>query len=396
MKRTDTVIKIAISLLFVAMLAYMGVYVLRALQNPLQTSLAVETSMRRSGYATGIVVREEQVLVNHRKHCSLAAEDGKKVAAGAVLAMAYDSALALERASRMRELELEIALGEAVLRGRENTDDLLSYDTAVRAAVLDFAADIASHNLNELDRHCLSLRSLLFSDAKTDVTQEGLNDLKRELEGLRNSSTSDTESLTSADSGLFSTVIDGYEYLRRSDLENLTPEGLRGLIGSRQDTASGVYGKLVTGFQWYFAAVMDFGDAQNLSRGESASLEFGRYYSTALDATVVSVGFPDKNNQCVAVFSCSSAMADTLAMRQVTAEVVFEELHGIRVPYEAVHAEDGQAFVYTVTGFVAERKDISILCDTGEYYLAAAGGALRAGNDIIVGGKDIYDGKVLA
>jgi hypothetical protein len=44
---------------------------------------------------------------------------------------------------------------------------------------------------------------------------------------------------------------------------------------------------------------------------------------------------------------------------------------------------------------VAERKDISILCDTGEYYIAAAGGALRAGNDIILGGKDIYDGKGL-
>jgi hypothetical protein len=65
MKRTDTVIKIVIALLFVAMLAYMGVYVLQALQDPLQTALAVETSMRRSGEASGIVVREEQVLVNH-------------------------------------------------------------------------------------------------------------------------------------------------------------------------------------------------------------------------------------------------------------------------------------------------------------------------------------------
>lgn len=396
MKRTDTVIKIAIALLFAAMLAYMGVYVLRALRDPLQTALAVETTIRRSGHAAGIVVREEQVLVNHRRHYSLVAEDGKKVAAGTVLAVAYDSALALERAGRMRELELEIALGEAVLRGRQNTEDLLSYDTAVRAAVMDLAADIASHNFSELDRHCLSLRSLLFSDAQTDVTPEGLDALRRELEVLRNSSTSDTVSLASAQSGLFSTVVDGYEHLKRADLEGLTPDGLRGLIGSRREAAGGAYGKLVTGFQWYFAAVMDHGDAQNLSRGDSASLEFGRYFSKALDATVVSVGFPDGNNQCVVVFSCGSAMADTLAIRQVTAEVVFEELHGICVPYEAVHAEDGQAFVYTVTGFVAERKDISILCDTGEYYLAAAGGALRAGNDIILGGKDIYDGKVLA
>jgi putative membrane fusion protein len=235
----------------------------------------------------------------------------------------------------------------------------------------------------------------VFEDAAASVTQEGLEALKQELEVLENSSTADTVSLTSEVSGLFSTVLDGYESLGPDDLQGLSPDGLRALMGEQKEVAAGAYGKLITAYNWYFAAIMNVSDAQNFSDGGSASLEFGRYYSAALTAEVLSVGEPDEDGKCVVVFSLDRAMADTLAMRLVSAEVVFQELQGIRVPYEAVHTEEGQAFVYTVTGLVCERKDIEIVCDTGEYYLAQTGGELRIGNDIILGGRDLYDGKIL-
>jgi hypothetical protein len=395
MKRTDTITKIAMLLLFVGMLAYMGVYVSRAVQNPLRTSPAVMSSVRFSAEADGIVVREEKVLSDSHSYRSLSVQDGRRVAAGVTLATAYDSEIALERANRMRELELEISLDEAVLAGKQSAEDLLSYNTAVRTAILDLAKDIARHDLAETDRHSLNLSSLVFEDAAASVTQEGLDALKQELQVLQNSSTSDTVSLNSEESGLFSTVLDGYEDLDPDDLAGLSPEGLRALMGGRLEVAAGAYGKLITSFNWYFAAVMNEADAQNFGEGGSASLEFGRYYSAPLEAYVLTVGEPDGAGKCVVVFSLDRAMADTLAMRLVSAEVVFRELKGIRVPYEAVHTDGGQAFVYTVTGLVCERKDIEIVCDTGEYYLAQTGGELRIGNDIILGGRDLYDGKIL-
>jgi hypothetical protein len=141
-------------------------------------------------------------------------------------------------------------------------------------------------------------------------------------------------------------------------------------MDDRRDAAPGAYGKLVTEYKWYFAAVMDSGDAAALQPGGSATLEFGRYYGTALAADVISAGEADGDGRCVAVFACDQAMAPTLAMRQVSAEVVFEELRGIRVPSDAVHAENGACFVYTVTGLMIERKDIEILCEEDGYVLA--------------------------
>ena len=72
-----------------------------------------------------------------------------------------------------------------------------------------------------------------------------------------------------------------------------------------------------------------------------------------------------KNNyiMCVVymVFACNNALADTLAMRKATADVVYSEHTGLRVPLKAVHMDDdGQTFVYVVTAAQLEKKTIEI------------------------------------
>ena len=77
---------------------------------------------------------------------------------------------------------------------------------------------------------------------------------------------------------------------------------------------------------------------------------------------------PDVSGEVAVVFACNNALADTLAMRKATADVVYSEHTGLRVPLKAVHMDDdGQTFVY----------------------------ALRAGNDIVVSGKGLSDGRVI-
>ena len=93
-------------------------------------------------------------------------------------------------------------------------------------------------------------------------------------------------------------------------------------------------------------------------------------------------------------------MRNTLALRRQSAELVKTEYTGIRIPKSAVRVDEaGATFVYTETGLRAERKDIEILYETGEFYIVAINtvddGALRAGDSVIVSGKDLYDGKVV-
>ena len=100
------------------------------------------------------------------------------------------------------------------------------------------------------------------------------------------------------------------------------------------------------------------------------------------------------------VFSCDTALADTLAMRTVSANVVFDAYSGIRVPTEALQTdEDGeQAYVWVITAMQLERKNVSVLYQNEDFAVIArdsSANALREGNTVVVSGDDLYEGKVM-
>ena len=49
----------------------------------------------------------------------------------------------------------------------------------------------------------------------------------------------------------------------------------------------------------------------------------------------------------------------------------------------------------TESGITTEARDVQLIHDFGEYYMVR-GENLRAGDDVIVSGKGLFDGKVVA
>ena len=399
MKRTDRLSKFIAILLFLAFAAYAGVYAVRSLRDTTVTAPAVAADLTLGGLANGIVIREETVLTSGERYIDVTARDGAKVAAGAALATAMKSETGLERANRMHELELEISRVSAALNELDSAADLTTRDEALRTAVSALTASVARHELGGLDSSALNLRSLLFSPDVSGVSKAQLRSLERELDSLRSSSSSDAAVLTAQCSGTFSTLVDGYESLCAADLEGLTPSGLQALMDRPGDVPAGAFGKLVTSYRWLFAAVMSASDAENLKLGRTATLNFGRYYGTDIYARVLSISEPEDGNVAV-VFRCDTALADTLAMRCVPANVIFAAYSGIRVPAQAVQSDpaSGEAWVWTVTAMQLEKKAVEILYiddDLALLAISSAADALRDGNTVVVSGQDLYEGKVM-
>lgn len=397
MKRTDRLTTLIALVLFLAFAAYLGVYAYKALTDQTVTAEATVTSVTVGGTASGIVIRTETVLESGEPYIDVTVSDGAKVAAGGTLAMAMSSQTGLERAGRMHELELEIERVSAALDGISSAGDLTARDANLRNAVLALAGTVARQEISELEGAVLNLRSLVFNDST--ATEQDLTALKTELESLRSSSSSDTTELLAQFSGVFSTVVDGYEHLSPEDLINLTPDKLMELIDSRQEIPEGAYGKLISEYDWYFAAVMFSSDAANLAAGRYATLDFGKYYGSSVSAQVVSISSAQDGNVAV-VFKCGTALSDTLSMREVTASVVFEEYSGIRVPSQAIRTdeESESTYVWVITAMQLERKDVNIIY-AGEGFCVvereAASNALREGNTVVVSGNDLYEGKLM-
>ena len=398
MKRTDKLTHFIAFLLFAAVVLYVAAYAFRAMRNTTVTAEAVAVEVRPGGVANGIVIRDETVLTSGEPYIDVTAKNGTKVAAGAPLATAMRSQVGLERAKRLHELELEIARLSAALEEMNSAEDLTTRDEALRAAVDQLTAAIARHELDELDSQALNLRSLLFTGSASGADEEELRALQRELDSLKNSSDGDTRQLSAGASGTFSTLVDGYESLSSGDLQGLTPDGLSQLLSREPEIPAGAYGKLVEDFHWYFAAAMSQEDAASLKEGRTATLNFGRWYGSDVYARVLSLSKPEDGMVAV-VFSCDTALADTLAMRTVSANVVFDAYSGIRVPTQALQTdEDGQQYVWVITAMQLERKNVSVLYQNEDFAVIArdsSANALREGNTVVVSGDDLYEGKVM-
>ena len=396
MKKTNTFTNIAMFVLFAAMLVYLGVYLFRSTQQSYATAPAVLVTVSESGQASGIVVREEQVIASDKEFLSLSVDDGKEVASGGEIAIGVDSKAALDSASRARELKKEIAYVSSLLSRAGSASGASDRDSDVRSAILQLNAAVSAGSTSELDDLCMDLSSLLFGSATGTVSQGDLDALNAELHQLENAGAG-RGSITAA--GLFTSTTDGYESLTPDMLENLTPDGVDALERTTPATPANAIGKLVTAKKWYFASVMNKADADRLNLNGSATLDFPQHYTGTVSATVMSKSEPDDSGKVAVVFACNAALSDTLAMRKTTADVVYSEHTGLRVPLKAVHMDDdGQAFVYVVTAAQLEKKPIEIIYQTDDYCLvaqSAESNALRAGNEIVVTGKGLSNGQVV-
>ena len=375
---------------------FIAVPVVRQVRQEYETEPVTYITVTESGTTSGIIVRSEKTLATDMPFVSLLTESGEEVSAGSVVAATVQSQKSLEVAHRVREVETEIDYLRSLLSRMSLASDNAEQENAVRAAVYRLSAAAAREDAADLDSAGATLTTLLRGGDATNAQQE-LDALQTELNDLR-AALNTGDYLYAPAAGIFSVEVDGYEGLTPSVLDGLTPEGVESLRGQGGAVGDAVLGKIITDHAWYYAAVMDETDADRLRVGDETSLDFGYRSSRTVRAAVRSISATDRNGAVAVVFRCTSALAETLSLRQARAEVVFHTYSGLRVPRRAVHVENDQTVVYTVSAGQMDKKPVQILYTGADFYLVAAeneSNSLRAGNEIIVSGKNLESGNVV-
>ncbi|UOO37658.1 hypothetical protein IZU99_10520 [Oscillospiraceae bacterium CM] len=389
MQRTDFLMKVMTGILFIAIAAYIGLYIFNAVDKPLKTVVAVRSTLDESGRAEGYVVRSETVVTGGGS-ATLLVSEGEKVASGETLAVSYQGTAALKRASEIRALQIDIKEAEAPA----------STTGGAGEAVLELSRAVISGNLENLGELTAGIHKQVF----TGSVQQGadLDTMKAQLAQLL-SENAGTQTVTAPMGGIFTAVVDGFEGTTPDDLDNLRPSSLKALFSTPGGTGNEVLGKLMTDIKWYYAAVMDDDDVQRLTdklkEKKTFSVRFVDTYSASLNMAVESVG-PSENGQCVVVFSSKQEIPDIAAVRALTAQIEFDSVSGLAVPKEAVKTDsDGKPYIYLLTGLQAEQVFVDIQAEKGNNYIVRDGSenntVLREGSVIIVKAKDLADGKVV-
>ncbi len=399
MKRNKSATTVIALVLFLTFLAYAGVYAYRFVVGGAVTAEAVSATVSVGGVASGIIVREETVLESSEQYIDILADDGEKVGVGQAIAVAMSSETGLRRAHRMRELRSEIERAENALLTSSNQENLIRRAELLREAVMNLSAASARHDVSSLAGCISDMRLLAFSEEAAPYTQAELDEMRLELLSLENSESSDSATVYSSLSGVFSRSVDGYEHLSLISLAGLSPTSLQRLANSAQEISPNAYGKLVTSHKWYFAAVMSQSDVKGLYVGKTAQLDFGRYHTGSVPAVISHIS-PAVEGEVAVIFECTTALSELLRLREVSANAVFEQYEGIRVPTSSVYIDEetGGHYVWAVTAMRLERRDVTVKYLEDEFCIVESSSndrALRVGDTIVAAGRDLYEGKVM-
>ena len=385
MRRSDTLIKAISVILLIAIICYMGFHLADSFLNPLQTVIAVNTSFTESVSCEGYAVRTEETLSAGGMLSPV--QDGKRVSAGGVVAISYDSDTALERADSILELESRIDRLKSI-----STDS----GTDASGSIISLSKAVCRRELDDLDSLVYNTGYAVFGTGASDADPEAeLAELKSQLAELKSQQSGYTY-ITAGSSGIFSSAVDGFEHVTPDLLEDITPEKLVSLFSSPQSTSA--FGKLVYGTKWYFAAAISETDAARLEEGGRALLSFTKNYSNQVSMTVESIG-SGSGGKCVVVFSSDVDLSDVCSVREMSADIIFSSCSGILTPDSAIYEDtDGTKYVYLLVGLQAKRVNVEVVCRYNEYYClvkAAGSEILNEGAEIITKAKNLFDGKVV-
>ena len=391
MERSDSLIRLVAVLVFVAVMAYLGVSFLSGVRDPLRTVKAVGMETHDGVDTAGFIVRDEEVLAASGADLAVTATEGARLSKGETVAVRYSGAAAMERAQRISEIQLRIRQLTAVMNGK--TDDELS-----GSAIRDLSRLVLSEDLGKLysverdvDAYIISGSALSSGGEAAEIAR-----LEAELHTLAQSAESDTQRLTAPFAGTFSFSVDGFEDLGPEDLQDLTPSGFRALFSEARDPEADAVGRLARGIRWYYVTVLDEKSALRLTPGKQVNLSFSRTYAAQVSMRVESVSQPEEGECCV-VLSSDRYLQDTAALREATAEIVFGTLSGVSVPREALHLNDeGQTVVYILEGVRAREVPVTVLTETADLYMVKeTRGGLRVNDQVIVRAASLYDGAVV-
>lgn len=390
MQRSDFVIKLTSFVVFLALVCYIGYSIYDSKVNPFRTTLAIRSTVSTSVETEGFCVREESLL-SYGSDISLVASEGEKMSSGETVAVSYKNHIAYERSLKIKNLQFELDQIETLLDNGKNRDDLAFSST------LDLSRAVFGGDLTNLDTLTSNMSMyILTSDTEnTDYLLSKSESLKSEIASLKSVSDADTDAIAAPVSGVFSSHADGFESISYEDITSVSPSEFSALF-SNPGSSDSSFGKLVTGLSWYYVTILDKSSAQKLTEHKSAELNFSKTYIGNVKMTVESIGQAE-NDKCVVVFSSNKNLSDVLSVREMSAELIFESVSGIRVPREAVHLdEEGNSYIYKLSGIQAKIVYVSVDGESGDYYIVTADEAsLHEGEEIISRAKNLYDGKVM-
>lgn len=355
---------------------YMIVQLVGDLTPTVTTSPATLTSESESEAATAYVIRDEKVITSGASGSLLyTVPDGARVASGEVAIFVYPASDE-EKNRRLEEIAAEKALLEYALAesgAAENIHDVNSelnseYSSLTLAAArLDYGSAASTSN----DMRRLLIRYDAYRGKKNEITARltELNNEKSRLESLRGNI---TEKIRAPYSGYFFRYCDGYEQSFSELLANgFSSAGFYAAVDSQPFIATGTVGKLISSPKWYIAVSLSEKNGNSYIEGNIYNVRFEDNSSATIPMTLEKKVADEKTGGILLLFSTDRMVSGFSYKRIQSVSIERSVLTGYRVPMSAVRSYRGMVGVYTLHGGRVYFRRINILYQNEDYCIVS-------------------------
>lgn len=412
MKKSKVILSL-LGILLAVFLIYQGYAVL---YNPITTEIVNIAEAVDGINITGIIIRQEEVINAHKSaamHFEI--EDNERVSSGGVIANIYSDLSQSVAAAELGQIEKEIKNIEEIHKYNDlNAVDLGTLNAKIFDSFNIIAAETSTGKFSSIDNEKQEMLTLM-NRRKIATGQEmdfsaHLTELKQRQEIVSAKVGQPIGVLRAEKSGYFVSVTDGYEsVLTPEKLDEITPEFLSQMKPEASKEAT--VGKLVSDYTWYIAASVSINDSLNFKVDDRLTINTSLKSNPELSVTVHSINMSPDSDRAVIIFSCQEISGELSSMRSGNMTVVKKKYSGfsvsskaLRVVNKQVTAEDGTVSekhvtgVYVVNGFTANFVPVNIIYTYGDKAICERiqqDGNLKLYDEIIVKGKNIYEGKII-
>lgn len=432
MDKTMIVKKVAVAIITILLIAYIVSVMLKANFTQIKTETANIMTVSDAIPVSGYFIRDEHLITNKNEgFISYEINDGGKISKGETVATVFQDESTAADKQTIDKLEAQIASLQQ-LDGVAETisaspDDI---DKSIDSALSQINVNISNGDFTEANKN---IESVLYNinerqlvTGKADKFSDKIDDLQKRVDELKKSTSNiKGKKVVSDSTGYFSSVVDGYEnFYTTKDIDELMPGDLSDKKITKKDVEENVIGKTMEGVYWYIACEVSADEALKIKNAGSLSVDIPTANNTNIAVDLYSVNQKTKTSEAVVILRGNYMNSEMAGIRQEDISIVLHTYKGIYVSKNAVHewqvtetVEDEKGKkkeetknvqgVYVLIGNELQFKQIVVLytgddfavckiSPDSEELVTSQYGTLKAFDDVVVEGANLYDGKIIS
>lgn len=376
------------------------------------TQIVYEQTVLDTVDARMFVIREETVLTVPASGVTVPlADNAERVSKGSAIAAVFMSEESAENYVELQSLQNKLSAYQKIDgQLRLANIDLEKLNDEINSEFKEILDCSYNNDFENLDEYKLALseklsRKQISLDKDVDCTQK-IASLQNEIAALSASSTP-SQIITAEASGYYVSKEDGFEnVISVENIDNLTEDDLKTALESEEkESTAGSIGKIIDGYNWYVATIVESVHASAFSKDKPITLIFGDSEEDSVSTHLHSVKKVNDKESLV-IFRCTLMNEKLSSLRKINGKIVINNFTGLKVDRDAVRLdESGNTGVYVRRGNIVNFRSINIVYSEDSFVVAVKPGEnsdidlsythLKQYDEVVISGKELKDGMVI-